>query len=91
MKKPDNTKELNNIKQSGDVKQLNSRKRLNNREHMVILTIIFAVLFVAIYVSGLLISEEAVKGSFLNTKCPPGLKHPFGTDALGRDVFLRSL
>ena len=44
MKKPDNTKELNNIKQSGDVKQLNSRKRLNNREHMVILTIIFAVL-----------------------------------------------
>lgn len=91
MKKPDNTKELNNIKQSGDVKQLNSRKRLNNREHMVILTIIFAVLFVAIYVSGLLISEEAVKGSFLNTKCPPGLKHPFGTDALGRDVFLRTL
>lgn len=91
MKKPDNTKELNNIKQSGDVKQLNSRKRLNNREHMVILTIIFAVLFVAIYVSGLLISEEAVKGSFLNAKCPPGLKHPFGTDALGRDVFLRTL
>lgn len=91
MKKPDNTKELNNIKQSGDVKQLNSRKRLNNREHMVILTIIFAVLFVAIYVSGLLISEEAVKGSFLNAKCPPGLKHPFGTDVLGRDVFLRTL
>lgn len=91
MKKPDNTKELNNIKQSGDVKQLNSRKRLNNREHMVILTIIFAVLFVAIYVSGLLISEEAVKGSFLNAKCPPGLKHPFGTDAFGRDVFLRTL
>lgn len=91
MKKPDNTKELNNIKQSGDVKQLNSRKRLNNREHMVILTIIFAVLFVAIYVSGLLISEEAVKGSFLNAKCPPGLKHQFGTDALGRDVFLRTL
>lgn len=91
MKKPDNTKKLNNIKQSGDVKQLNSRKRLNNREHMVILTIIFAVLFVAIYVSGLLISEEAVKGSFLNAKCPPVLKHPFGTDALGRDVFLRTL
>ena len=91
MKKPDNTKELNNIKQSGDVKQLNSRKRLNNREHMVILTIIFAVIFVAIYVSGLLISEEAVKGSFLNAKCPPRLKHPFGTDALGRDVFLRTL
>lgn len=91
MKKPDNTKGLNNIKQSGDVKQLNSRKRLNNREHMVILTIVFAVLFMAIYVSGLLISEEAVKGSFLNAKCPPGLKHTFGTDALGRDVFLRTL
>ena len=37
------------------------------------------------------ISSEAVKGSFLNAKCPPGMKHIFGTDALGRDVFLRTL
>ena len=40
---------------------------------------------------GIFIPEEAVKGSFLNAKCPPGMKHIFGTDALGRDVFLRTL
>ncbi len=48
-------------------------------------------LLVAIYVSGILISNEAITGSFLNAKQPPNLKHPFGTDSLGRDLFFRTL
>lgn len=64
---------------------------LNNRKHIVILTIILALILIVVYVSGIFIPEEAVKGSFLNAKCPPGMKHIFGTDALGRDVFLRTL
>lgn len=66
-------------------------ERLNNRKHIVILTIILALILIFVYVSGIFIPEEAVKGSFLNAKCPPGMKHIFGTDALGRDVFLRTL
>ena len=64
---------------------------LNNRKHIVILTIILALILIVVYASGIFITEEAVKGSFLNAKCPPGMKHIFGTDALGRDVFLRTL
>lgn len=64
---------------------------LNNRKHIVILTIILALILIVVYVPGIFIPEEAVKGSFLNAKCPPGMKHIFGTDALGRDVFLRTL
>lgn len=45
-----------------------------------------------IYACGILIPEEAAAaGSFLNAKLPPSLRHPFGTDALGRDLFLRTL
>lgn len=66
-------------------------RQLNNRKRAVALTIIMTVILIAVYVSGIIISDEAVKGSFLNAKCPPGLKHLFGTDALGRDVFFRTL
>ena len=67
------------------------REGLNNRKHIVILTIILALMLIVVYVPGIFIPEEAVKGSFLNAKCPPEMKHIFGTDALGRDVFLRTL
>ncbi|SHI45987.1 ABC transporter permease [Lutispora thermophila] len=66
-------------------------KSLNHRTKVVILTAVMFVLLVAVYACGILISEEAVTGSFLNAKRPPCLEHPFGTDALGRDLFLRTL
>ena len=73
------------------MKKLNPVKKINHRKQAVILTIVITIILVIIYAAGIFISEDAVKGSFLNAKCPPGLKHPFGTDALGRDVFLRTL
>lgn len=66
-------------------------KRLNHRTQVIVLTVVMTVLFAAIYICGILIPEEAVNGSFLNAKIAPCLRHPFGTDALGRDVFLRTL
>lgn len=66
-------------------------KKLNNRTKLIILTSLMFALLVAIYVSGILISNEAITGSFLNAKQSPSLKHPFGTDALGRDLFFRTL
>ena len=66
-------------------------KKRNRREKTVILTVILAALLAAIYACGLLIPDSAVAGSFLSAKLPPSLAHPFGTDALGRDLLLRTL
>ncbi|MDO4268738.1 MAG: ABC transporter permease [Eubacteriales bacterium] len=69
----------------------NHRNYWNQRTRAVLLTCLLFVLLVVIYACGLLISEDAVTGSFLNAKQPPSPAHPFGTDALGRDLFLRTL
>ena len=45
----------------------------------------------AIYVFGLCVPEEALAGSYREAGLAPSLTHPFGTDALGRDLFLRTL
>ena len=66
-------------------------KRLNHRTRAVILTTLLFILLIAIYACGILIPEDAVTGSFLNAKQPPSLAHPFGTDALGRELLLRTL
>ena len=66
-------------------------KRLNHRTRAVILATLLFVLLIAIYACGILIPEDAVTGSFLNAKQPPSLAHPFGTDALGRELLLRTL
>ena len=72
-------------------KPLNRINYLNNRKRAVILTTSLTIIFVIVYVAGMLISEDAVSGSFLNAKIAPCFKYPFGTDALGRNVFLRTL
>ncbi len=66
-------------------------KTFNRRKKALLLTILMAALFVFIYICGMLIPEEAVSGSFLNAKQPPSATNWFGTDALGRDLFLRTL
>lgn len=66
-------------------------KKLNHRKKVILLAFVIFILLVVIYACGMLISEEAVTGSFLNAKRSPCLEHPFGTDALGRDLFLRTL
>lgn len=52
--------------------------------------ILLAVL-IFLYISGLLIPEDALQGSFLEAGQAPSLSHLFGTDALGRDLFLRTI
>ena len=66
-------------------------KRMNRRTKVLILTVIMAVFVAAIYAAGMLIPEEAVAPSFTETKQPPSFEHLFGTDALGRDLFMRTL
>lgn len=66
-------------------------KRLNGRTRAIWLAVLLAAVIAAIYGAGLLIPDSAVAGSYLQASQPPSLSHPFGTDALGRDLLLRTV
>lgn len=67
------------------------KKRWNRRTKLLALTVFIALIVIAAFAAGLLISDEAVAPDFANTKLPPSWAHPFGTDWLGRDLLLRTL
>lgn len=64
---------------------------MNARTRTLLLAALFLTLLAGIYVAGALIPEEALAAHFLEARQAPSLHHPFGTDALGRDLFLRTL
>ena len=66
-------------------------KQLNRRTKVLILTIVIAVLLLAVYAAGLLIPDSYVASSMMEKNLPPSFAHPFGTDSLGRDLFWRTL
>lgn len=66
-------------------------KKLNRRTRVVIYTVIMAVIVISAYLLGAFIPDSMVEADFLNAKQPPSLRHIFGTDALGRDLFWRTL
>ena len=66
-------------------------KKMNRRTKVVLLSVVLTLLFVAVYVAGVLLPDDLAAPSFMNTKLPPSMEHPFGTDALGRDLFFRTL
>ena len=66
-------------------------KRINRRTKAAVLTAVMAVLLLAVYAAGAMLPESAYAPSFLNAKQPPSWEHPFGTDALGRDLLMRTL
>ena len=68
-----------------------NRRTLNRRTKSIILSAIILAVITAAYLAGFAISDEAVAADFLKTKLPPSFAHPFGTDWLGRDLFLRTL
>lgn len=69
---------------------MNSRI-LNRRKKTIMFAIlIFAVLF-GVYLSGILLSDELIQADFSQKGLSPSLKHPFGTDMLGRDMLVRTI
>lgn len=66
-------------------------KKFNRRTRLLIWTGIMAVVLVMVYAVGAWIPESYLASSFMNAKQPPSAAHPFGTDALGRDLFWRTL
>ena len=66
-------------------------KKWNRRTRVVVLSVILALIFLAIYIAGVMLPEELTATSIRSTRLPPSLEHFFGTDALGRDLFFRTL
>ena len=66
-------------------------KHMNRRRKVILYALCMAALVIAAYVAGILIPDSAVEPNFGSAKLPPSFSHPFGTDWLGRDLFLRTL
>ena len=67
------------------------KKRMNRRTRAVVLTIIMALIVLAVYLIGIFMPEDAYAPSFAQAKQAPSLQHLFGTDTLGRDLFARTI
>jgi len=64
---------------------------MNRRTKVILYTVVIALVVTAAFAAGFLIPDSAVEPDFMNTKQAPSFAHPFGTDWLGRDLFLRTL
>ena len=67
------------------------KRHWNRRRKVVLYTVLMALVVLAAFAYGALIPESAAAPDFSQAKLPPSLAHPFGTDWLGRDLFLRTL
>lgn len=66
-------------------------RRINGRERTALLFGTAVVFLALIAVAGQLSAEKAVVTDFSRKNLPPGLNYLFGTDWLGRDMFVRTL
>lgn len=65
--------------------------RLNRRRRTAAMTMLAAALLVSILLGGLLTSSESINSHLEIHNQAPSWDHPFGTDWLGRDMFIRTL
>ena len=67
------------------------RRTVNRRTKTVVVCCVLFTILLVVFAAGLLISPAAVAPDFSNKGLAPSLQHPFGTDWLGRDMFLRTI
>lgn len=67
------------------------KSRVANRMLVLVSVALAAAALVIVTVSGIMLSGEAALTDFAQKALPPSLGHPFGTDAMGRDMLARTL
>lgn len=68
------------------------REKLYNRRQTTLFFLAAAIfVLAAVTVSGILVEEGAAATDFSRTNLDPGIPYLFGTDWMGRDMFLRTL
>lgn len=65
--------------------------KINGRQQAAILLAICIGLLLYVAIHGSLITEDLLEANFMEKNLPPSTTHIFGTDAQGRDMYLRTL
>ena len=63
----------------------------NQRKTMLLLMAFSVVLLAAVTVAGQALEQQALVTDFSRKNLPPSLAYPFGTDFMGRDMFVRTV
>lgn len=66
-------------------------KITNRRRKMVLWMVLTVLLLIGVTAAGWLVGEKAAVTDFSRKNLAPCLAYPFGTDFMGRDMFLRTL
>lgn len=64
---------------------------LNLRQKTILIIGFTSLLLLAIVISSIFIGEDSLQTDFSSKNLNPSLEHPFGTDWMGRDMFIRTL
>lgn len=67
------------------------RERRGNRRTALVACIVSALALFVVVVAGLLCQEAAQAADFSRSNLAPCLQYPFGTDRMGRNMFLRTI
>ena len=71
-------------------KSMSDKKIVWNRKTKIVVLMVIAVVYLAgIFIWGIFMNPEKYAVNYANKFLSPSLKHPFGTDFVGRDMFYR--
>lgn len=73
------------------VLHLPARRRISSRRRALVLFVLAALACVGVVVAGRTAEPAALVTDFAQKNLPPSEAHPFGTDWMGRDMFVRTL
>ena len=73
------------------VLHLPARRRISSRRRALVLFVLAALACVGVVVAGRIAEPAALVTDFAQKNLPPSEAHPFGTDWMGRDMFVRTL
>lgn len=68
-----------------------NKLHFTRRKRTIICIALISILLAAILIYGLIINDSMLESNFAEKNVPPSLKHIFGTDWMGRDMFIRTI